>query len=46
MSMDLSATDLSCDTNDIDFVQDGKQLFACVLTSYVKISAFSCAMEM
>ena len=45
MSVALSATDLSCDTNDIDLVQDGEQLFACVRTSYAKILAFSCAME-
>ena len=45
MSVDLSATDLSCETNDIDLVQDGEQLFACVHTSYAKILAFSCAME-
>ena len=45
MSMVLSATDLSCDTIDIDLVQDDGQLFACVRTSYAKILAFSGAME-
>ena len=45
MSVALSATDLSCGTIDIDLVQDGGQLFACVRTSYAKILAFSCAME-
>ena len=45
MSVDLSATDLSCDTVDIDLVQHDEQLFACVHTSYAKILAFSCAME-
>ena len=45
MSVALSATDLSCDTIDIDLVQDGGQLFACVRTLYAKILAFSCAME-
>ena len=45
MSVALSATDLSCDTIDIDLVQDGGQLFACVCTSYTKILAFSGAME-
>ena len=45
MSVALSATDLSSDTNDIDLVQDGEQLFACVRTSYTKILGFSCAME-
>ena len=43
MSVDLSATDLSCDT--IDIVQHDEQLFACVRTSYAKILAFSGAME-
>ena len=45
MSVVLSATDLSCDTIDIDLVQDDGQLFACVRTLYAKILAFSCAME-
>ena len=45
MSVALSATVLSCDTIDIDLVQDGEQLFACVRTSYAKILAFSGAME-
>ena len=45
MSVALSATDLSCDTIDIDLVQDGGQLFACVRTSYSKILASSGAME-
>ena len=45
MSVALSATDLSCDTIDIDLVQDGGQLFACVRTSYAKILAFSGATE-
>ena len=45
MSVALSATVLSCDTIDIDLVQDGEQLFACVCTSYAKILAFSGAME-
>ena len=45
MSVDLSATDLSCDTIDIDLVQHDEQLFACVRTSYSKILAFSGAME-
>ena len=43
--MALSATDLSCDTIDIDLVQDGGQLFARVRKSYAKILAFSGAME-
>ena len=43
MSVDLSATDLLCDT--IDIVQHDEQLFACVRTSYAKILAFSGAME-
>ena len=45
MSVDLAATDLSCDTIDIDIVQHDEQLFACVRTSYAKILAFSGAME-
>ena len=45
MSVALSATVLSCDTIDIDLVQDCEQLFACVRTSYAKIFAFSGAME-
>ena len=45
MSVALSATDLSCDTIDIDLVQDGGQVFGCVRTSYTEISAFSGAME-
>ena len=45
MSVALSATDLSCETNDIDLVQDGEQLFACVRTSYAKILGFTGAME-
>ena len=45
MSVVLSATDLSCDTIDIDLVQDDGQLFACERTSYAKILAVSCAME-
>ena len=45
MSVALSATDLPCDTFDIDLVQDGGELFACVRTSYAKILAFSGAME-
>ena len=45
MSVALSATDLSCDTIDLDLVQDGGQLFACVRKSYAKILAFSGAME-
>ena len=43
--MAISATDLSCDTTDMDLVQDGEQLFACMHTSYAKILAFSGAME-
>ena len=45
MSIALSATNFSCDTIDIDLVQDSGQEFACVRTSYAKISAFSGAME-
>ena len=45
MSVALSATDLLCDTIDIDLVQDDEQLFACVRTSYAKLLAFSGAME-
>ena len=45
MSVVLSATDLSCDTIDIDHVKDGGQLFARVRTSYAKILAFSGSME-
>ena len=45
MFVALSATVLSCDTIDIDLVQDDGQLFACVPTSYAKILAFSGAME-
>ena len=45
MSLALSTADLSCDTNDIDLVQDGEQLLACVRTSYAEILAFSGAME-
>ena len=45
MSVALSATIFSCDMTDIDLVQDDGQLFACVRTSYAKISAFSGAME-
>ena len=45
MSVALSATDLSCNTIDIDLVQDGEQLFAYVGTSYAKTLAFSGAME-
>ena len=45
MSMALSATDLSCDTNDIGLVEDGEQLFSWLRTSYAKILAFSGAME-
>ena len=43
--MALSATDLLCDMIDIDLVQDGEQLFACVRTSYAKLLAFSGVME-
>ena len=45
MSVALSATDLSCDTIDIDLVKDDGQLFACVRASYAKILAFTYAME-
>ena len=45
MSVALSATDLSCDTIDIDLVKDDGQLFACVRTAYAKILAPTCAME-
>ena len=45
MSVVLSATDFSCDTIDIDLVQDFGQLFACVRTSYAKILAFSSVIE-
>ena len=41
----LSATDLSCDTIDIDLIQDVGLLFACMRTSYANILAFSGAME-
>ena len=37
MPVALSATDFSCDTNDIDLIQDGEQLFVCVRTSYAEI---------
>ena len=36
MSVALSATVLSCDMIDIDLVQDGEQLFACVRTLTLK----------
>ena len=45
MSVALSATDLLGDTIDIDLVQDGEQLFACVRKLYATILAFSGAME-
>ena len=45
MSVVLSATDLSCDTIDIDLVKDDGQLFARVRILYAKILAFSGAME-
>ena len=45
MSVALSATDLPYDTIDIDLVQNDGQLSACMRTSYVKILAFSGAME-
>ena len=45
MSVVLSATDLSCDTIDIDLVQDFWQVFACVRTSYAKILAFPSVIE-
>ena len=41
MSVVLYATDLSCDTIDIDLVQDFGQFFAFVRTSYAKILTFS-----
>ena len=45
MSVVLSATDFSCDTNYIGLVQDCEQLFACVHASYAKIMAFTGAMK-
>ena len=45
MSVVLSATDLSCDTIDIDPAQDFGQLFACVRSSYANILAFSSVIE-
>ena len=45
MSVALSATDSLCDTFNIDLVQDGGQVFACVHLLYAKILAFSGAME-
>ena len=45
MSLALSATDLSCDTIDIDLVKDDGQLYARVRILYAKILAFSGAME-
>ena len=45
MFVALSATEMSCDTNDIDLLQDGEELFACVRTLYAIILAFSGAVE-
>ena len=44
MSVALSATALSCDTVDIDLVQDDGQLYAGMRTSYAKLLAFLGAM--
>ena len=41
MPVALSATDLSCDTIDIDLVKNDGQLFARVRVLYAKILAFS-----